>query len=372
MNRIPVASPVFSDKEAEAVYQVIKSGWVTMGPKVKEFEDQFAAYTNSKYAISMFNGTVTLHSSLIALDIGPGDEVIVPSLTYISTANAVLYVGAKLVLCDSNPETYNLDLEDIKKVITKKTKAIITVDMQGMPVNYDEIIEFANSKNIHVISDSAESIGATYKGNQIGSQALIHSFSFFGNKNITTGEGGMITTNSESLMKKLKIIRNQGQEKRYEHIMLGYNYRMTECQAAIGIVQLSTLRDRIRCKQKVVSIYKKKFANINEIKLPYIPDYVTNHAWYMYTIKVDKNINRDKVVKELDSQGIETRLSFPPVHIQPYYKKRFNFSYNDYPNSIIGWERLINLPISPNILEKEINYVAEKTVGAIEKQKYNE
>ena len=168
MKKIPVASPVFSYEEEIAVSAVIKSGWVTMGPKVQEFEEKFAEYTNAKYAIAMFNGTVTLHSALVALGIGPEDEVIVPSLTYISTANAVLYVGAKLVLCDSNSKTYNIDLEDIKKVITDKTKAIITVDMQGMPVNYDEIMEYVRSKNIRVISDSAESRIA-YNGAQIGS-----------------------------------------------------------------------------------------------------------------------------------------------------------------------------------------------------------
>lgn len=370
MNRIPVASPIFTDKEANAVSDVIKSGWVTMGPKVKEFEERFASYTNSKYAIAMFNGTVTLHSSLIALDIKPGDEVIVPSLTYISTANAVLYVGAKLVLCDSNPKTYNVDLDDIKKVITDKTKAIITVDMQGMPVNYDEIIDFANSKGIPVISDSAESIGASYGGSTIGSQALIHSFSFFGNKNITTGEGGMITTNDETIMKKLKIIRNQGQEQRYKHIMLGYNYRMTECQAAIGIVQLSSLEERISNKKKIVKKYQKGFDKCNLINLPFIPNYVTSHAWYMYTINLSLTVDRDKVVKELDDLGIETRLSFPPVHIQPFYIEKYNFDESDYPNCIESWKRLINLPISPNLTNEEINFVIENTIAVAEKNSW--
>ena len=193
--RIPVACPVFTFEEEEAVRSVIKSGWVTMGEKVKEFEHDFAKFTNSKYAIAMFNGTVTLHSALLALGLKPEDEVIVPSLTYISSPNTVLYSGAKLVLCECNPRTYNLEVEDIKKVITSKTKAIMTVDMQGMPVDYDKIKDFATKNGLFVIGDSAESLGAKYKENAVGSQVDLHSFSFFGNKNITTGEGGMLTTN---------------------------------------------------------------------------------------------------------------------------------------------------------------------------------
>lgn len=366
MKRIPVASPVFSSEEELAVSNVIRSGWVTMGPKVLEFEELFAKYTSTKYAIAMFNGTVTLHSALIALGIGPGDEVIVPSLTYISTANAVLYVGAKLVLCDSNPQTYNVELTDIKKVITKRTKAIITVDMQGMPIDYENIMNFANQKNISVISDSAESIGATYKNNQIGSQAHIHSFSFFGNKNITTGEGGMLTTNSESLMKKLKIIRNQGQEERYKHIMLGYNYRMTECQAALGIVQLKTLKNRLKLKEKIIKNYNSFFSKCDLISIPNIPNYVTNHAWYMYTISLDKTLNRDLITKELDKIGIETRVSFPPVHIQPFYVEKFGFKEDDFPNCMIGWKQLINLPISPNLPLEDLNYVAENVIKLVQ------
>ena len=336
-----------------------------MGPKVQEFEEKFAEYTNAKYAIAMFNGTVTLHSALVALGIGPEDEVIVPSLTYISTANAVLYVGAKLVLCDSNSKTYNIDLEDIKKVITDKTKAIITVDMQGMPVNYDEIMEYVRSKNIKVISDSAESIGATYNGAQIGSQADLHSFSF-GNKNITTGEGGMITTNDESLMKKLKIIRNQGQEERYKHIMLGFNYRMTECQAALGIVQLNSLETRLNHKENIVKHYNEFFSKSEFIDSPLMPNYVTKHAWYMYTINLHSSIERDRVTEELDKLGIETRKSFPPVHIQPFYIKKYGFNIHDYPKAMKGWSQLINLPISPNLPYEDLVYVAENTIDIVE------
>ena len=263
---IPVAAPIFSEEEAKSLYEVIMSGWVTMGPKVEQFEKEFAEYTHSKNAIAMFNGTVTLHSALAALGIGPGDQVIVPTLTYITTANVVLYQGADLVLCECDPLTYNVRVEDIEKVMNPKVKAIITVDMNGLPVDYDQIGDYARSKGIPFISDSAESLGAIYKNIPIGSQADMNSFSFFGNKNITTGEGGMITTNDDDLAKELRILRNQGQTGRYNHTHLGYNYRMTEMQAAIGIIQLKNLEKRIKMKEKIVDTYNANFESNEKIR----------------------------------------------------------------------------------------------------------
>tara|TARA_Y100001968_G_C19451174_1_gene768711 strand:+ start:3583 stop:4698 length:1116 start_codon:yes stop_codon:yes gene_type:complete len=365
--KISLANPIFTKQEEEAVQSVIKSGWVTMGERVKKFEQNFARHAKSQFAIAMFNGTVTLHAALIALGVKPDDEVIVPTLTYISSANVVLYSGAKLVLCECNPQTYNIELEDIKKVITKKTKVILTVDMNGMPINYDQIIDFAKEKGISILGDSAESLGAIYKDSPIGSQVDLHSFSFFGNKNITTGEGGMLTTNNESLANELKILRNQGQESRYNHTRLGFNYRMTELQAAIGIVQLESLESRMLAKEKIVNTYNDYFSLCENIRIPFVPNYVTRHSWYMYTIEVDEKINRDQIVYELDKAGIETRLSFPPVHIQPYYIKKFGYKKNDYPTSLKAWEKLINLPISPNLSKVDQEYVMEKTSSIVKR-----
>src|SRR3989344_1613921 len=233
--RIPVANTFIGEEEAKAAYDAVKSGWISfLGPKVKEFETDFAREVNVKHAIAVSNGTAALHVALAAIGISEGDEVIVPSLTFISTANAVLYQNAKPVLAECEPLTYNITAEEIEKRITKKTKAIIPVDMNGMPVDYDNILEVANKYNIPVVADSAESLGARYKGRKIGAIAPVHIFSFFPNKNISTGEGGMITTNDYELAKKMRIIMNQGQDYRYHHVELGYNYRMTNFQAAIG------------------------------------------------------------------------------------------------------------------------------------------
>ena len=363
---IPVAAPVFSEDEAQAVYEVIRSGWVTSGPKVAEFEQNFADFAGVKHAIAMSNGTATLHAALVAIGVGPGDEVIVPTLTYISTANVVMYQGATLVLCECDPDTYNVRTEDLEKVVTKRTKAVIAVDINGLPVDFQSISKFCEKRNIHLIADSAESLGAIYKGQTIGSQALIHSFSFFGNKNVTTAEGGMLTTNDSEIAKTLKILRNQGQTARYYHTHLGFNYRMTELQAAIGIVQLNTLGERLKSKERIVAEYVKSFETSPLISNPVVPNYVDRHAWYMFAPNFAENINRDEVVKNLARKGIETRCSFPPVHIQPYYVERFGYSEADFPESMRAWKRLINLPISPNLSDEDLKFVIESTLSAVE------
>ncbi len=248
-NFIPIAQPFLGEEEAKAVYHTIKSGWISMGKKVDEFESLCCEYLNVKYAIAMNNGTSTLSSLLTALGIKYGDEVIVPNLTYISSANVIEYHSATPILADNDPKTFNISVDNIENKITDRTKLVMSVDLKGQPVDYDEIIELCDRKGIPLIADSAESFGAIYKSKKVGSQALAHSFSFFANKNLTTGEGGLITTNDTELAKKLKIIRNQGQEGRYNHTHLGNNFRMNDITATIGIEQLKKI-DQIINKKK--------------------------------------------------------------------------------------------------------------------------
>jgi len=349
---IPVANTYIGEEEAKAAYDVIKSGWLSTGPKVKEFEAVFAQTVGAKHAIAVNSGTAALHTVLAALDIGPGDEVIVPSLTFISTANAVLYQGATPILAECDPKTYNITADIISSLITEKTKAIIPVDMNGLPVDYDSILSLAEKYNIPVIADSAESLGATYKERKIGSVAPIHIFSFFPNKNMTTGEGGMITTSSDSLAEKMRMIMNQGQDYRYHHILLGYNYRMTNFQAAIGLEQLKRLSFVLEEKEKIAENYSRAFVYCDNIETPHVPKYVTKNAWYMYTISVNKE-KRDQIVKELEFAGIQTRLSFPPIHTQPLYQERFGYSNDSLPISYDAWSKLINIPIWAGLGDKQ-------------------
>jgi dTDP-4-amino-4,6-dideoxygalactose transaminase len=367
MKFIPVAKPTVGKKEADLVYKQIKSGWFSMGKKVLEFEKKVSKYLNVKYAVAMNNGTSALDSLLTALEIEPNDEVIVPSLTYISTANVVSYKRAKLVLCDSDEKTFNVDHKSLLKKITKKTKLIIVTDMKGMPIDYDFFVKLSKKTKINIIADSAESFGAKYKKKFVGSQLLAHTFSFFANKNITTGEGGMVVTNNKILKDKLKIIRNQGQNKRYNHIVLGNNYRMTDINASIGIEQLKKLKKTIVEKERVSKKYNKIFMNVKEVKTPYIPSYVSQHSWYNYTIKVPSNI-RDSLVKFLYKKNVETRLSFPPVHIQPYYKKKYKYKNNSFKKSFKTYSEFIDLPIWANLSQKQILYIGNIIINFLKKK----
>lgn len=361
---IPVANVFVGEEEAKAVYDVVKSGWLSMGKKTKEFEERFAKVVGAKHGIAVNNGTSALHLALAAIGAKHGDEVILPSLTFISTANVVLYQNARPVLVECDPKTYNVTADIIEKAITKKTKAIIPVDMNGMPADYDEILEIAEKHSIPVIWDSAESLGAKYKGRIVGSIAPIHVFSFFPNKNITTGEGGMITTDNDELCEKMKVLRNQGQDNRYHHIVIGYNYRMTEVQAAIGIEQLKKLERVVVEKQRIANVYNKEFAETRHIWPPFVPNYVSQHAWYMYAVNVDGH--RDEIVKKLKERGIDTRLSFPPIHIQPVYKEMFKFSENSLPVTYAAWSRLVNIPIWPGLDKARQQYVIDTLIDICE------
>lgn len=358
MDFIPIANTYIGEEEAKAVYDVVRSGWISMGKKVQEFENNVANYVGAKYALAMNNGTSTLHSILIALGVGPGDEVILPTLTYISTSNVVLYLGATPVLCECDPVTFNVEPEHIREKMTPKTKAFMTVDMKGLPVDFDAFHELSQETGVPFVSDSAESLGAIYKGNKVGSQALVHSFSFFANKNITTGEGGMITTDDKDLYDKLVIIRNQGQEGRYNHTWLGNNFRMPDLLAVFGIEQFKRVDWLMEEKSKLAEYYSNGFRGNMDVKAPLVPDYVDRPSWYMYSILVDSK-KRNGLLEYLKTNNIDTRLSFPPVHIQPYYVDRFNYQPQDYPISLNAFESFVDIPIWVGMGHERQDYVID-------------
>ncbi len=362
--KIPVANVTLGEEEAEAVAAIVRSGRLSSGPKVKEFEGAFCDYTGARHAIAVNNGTAALHLILAALGVGPGDEVVCPSLTFIATANAVLYQGATPVLCECDGKTYNVTGDIIRARVTERTKAIIPVEMNGLPVDYDDILSQAKELGIPVVMDSAESLGAAYKGRKVGSIASLHCFSFFPNKIITTGEGGMITTDDDELQARMRRILNQGQDYRYHHVVLGYNYRMTEIQAALGLTQLKRIETLLDEKERIARRYTAAFASLKGVRPPHVPPYATRHSWYMYSVQVSPMI-RDAVVAELNCSGIETRLSFPPVHIQPFYQEKFGFTPDDLPITHRAWAGKIDLPVWPGIGEVEQNFVIEKLLAAV-------
>lgn len=353
----PVAEPKFGDAELRYVSECILTGWVSSAGKfVTKFEEQFSEFCGTKFAVSSSSGTTALHLSLLALGIGPGDEVIVPSFTFISTANAVTFTGAKPVFVDSEPNTWNIDPVEIKKAVTVKTKAIIPVHVYGHPANMDPILDIARECNLAVVEDAAEAHGALYKGKKVGSFGDMGIFSFYGNKIITTGEGGMIVTDNEELAEKMRVLRDHGMDpkRRYWHSVLGYNYRMTNIQAALGVAQMERINQIIKQKRINATLYSKGLQDIPGITLPPEAVWAKNIYW-LYSILIDEEkfgMSSKELGKQLKKRGIETRPLFPPVHQQPIYNTGQNLPVS---------ERLsrcgLSLPSSVNLNGDEIERI---------------
>jgi perosamine synthetase len=363
MNKfIPISEPSITQKEIDYVTDAVKSGWVSsLGHYINEFENKFAEYIGVKYALTTSNGTTALHLALVSLGIKEGDEVIVPDLTFVATANAVTYTGAKPIFVDIDTETWCIDPASIKKSITKKTKAIIPVHLYGHPADMEPIMEIAQEYSLYVIEDAAEAHGAEYKSKKVGSLGTCGVFSFYGNKIITTGEGGMITTDNGELFERAKYLRDHAmsKEKRYWHTETGYNYRITNLQAALGLAQLERIDEIIEKKRKIFSWYKEFLEDIKGIRLNPEKRWAKNVFWMVCAV-LDKDfgISRDELMIRLKEKGIDTRPFFYPMSEMPMYWHSSNYS-NPITKTIS--ERGINLPSGVNLSEKDIKYICTTT-----------
>lgn len=363
--RLPVAEPSLGEKELLYVSECVLTGWVSSAGKfVTRFEQMFAKFCETRYAIATSNGTTALHLALLALDIGLGDEVIVPTLTFIATANAVAYTGARPVFVDSEAQTWNIDPAQIEQAITPRTKAIIPVHLYGHPANMEPILEMANHYGLAVIEDAAEAHGARYKGQRVGGIGDIGTFSFYGNKIITTGEGGMIVTNRADLAEKMRILRDHGMSptRRYWHPVLGYNYRLTNIQAALGVAQMEKIETILAAKRRIAQAYTEALSGIAGLTLSPEASWAENVYW-LYSILVDEHffgMERDVLMAILKSQGLDTRPLFPPIHTQPIYATG---------QCLPVAERLaaqgLSLPSSPNLNREDITRIASAISLAI-------
>ncbi len=362
--KIPVASPDLSGNEINYVLDAIESGWVSSnGSYIDKFETAFAEYLGVRHALTCCNGTAAVHLSLLALGIGPGDEVIVPTFTFVATANAVVYTGATPVFIDCDPLTWNLDPSRIKPLITHRTKAIIVVPLYGHPCDMDPIREVATEYHLAVIEDSAEALGAAYKGSRCGTLGDIGTFSLYGNKTITTGEGGMVVTNNDDLALRVRLFKNQGMdpERRYWFPVIGHNYRMTNIQAAIGLAQLERIDEFLSHRRQIASWYGKAFSSIPGITLPIVREYA-DHGWWMYSMLLDDKFvdKRDDVIAALAARGVDSRPFFYPMHTLPMYA-----SYKgDYPVADSIAALGINLPTFVGLNQRDIQYISD-SVGAV-------
>jgi perosamine synthetase len=354
--KYPVYQPNLTGKEKEYVEECLDSTWISSkGKFIKQFEDNFSNFIGIKNSAAVSNGTVALHVALLALGIGKDDEVIVPTFTYIASVNSIHYIGAKPVFVDSDPITWQIDPEKIREKITKKTKAIMAVHIYGHPCEMDSIKKIADENNLFIIEDCAEAIGTYYKDKHAGLFGDISTFSFFGNKAITTGEGGMVCTNNDSLHDLVIRLKGQGLAKNQEyfHDIIGYNYRMTNICAAIGCAQLERI-DEILLKKKSVAEYY--IEGIKDLKIDYHRKTGNvKHSYWMFTILVNSEKERTELRKYLGENGIETRPTFHPVHTMPMY-----FEKSHYPVAEDLGKRGINLPSYPDLRKEDIEYITDK------------
>lgn len=362
---IPVSEPNITEIEKKYIKEAVDSTWISStGKFINLFENSFADYLKVKHSISVTNGTVALHLALLALGIGEGDEVIVPNFTYIATANAVMYTGATPIFASFNNETLNIDEESIEKLITNKTKAIICVHLYGNSCNIRRMQEISRKYNLYLIEDAAEAIGTEYNGQKIGSYGDISTFSFYGNKTITTGEGGMVVTNSDTLANKIKILKDQGMSRvqRYWFDEIGYNYRMTNIQAAIGYGQMQRINELVGKKVENAKIYDELLKSEDGIKLIRTEENSKNSFW-MYSIILDgyNDEKRNVLMEELKGRGVETRPFFYLMTEMPPYKN-YRKDNQDYDLKCEISNSGINLP-SSTILDKEnIEYVCNTLI----------
>ncbi len=351
---IPIAKPIIADDEIDEVVKVLRSGFIAQGPKVAEFEEKFAEYLGIKYAVAVSSGTTALHLALLAAGIGPNDEVITTPFTFAATGNSVLHVGAKPVFIDIDNKTYNLNPENIENAITDKTKAVMPVHLYGQPAEMDTIKQIAEEHDLIVIEDAAQAHGAVYKGKKAGSLGDMGCFSFYPTKNMTTSEGGIITTENEEMAEKARVLRSHGESERYTHVVLGYNFRMTDIAAAIGIVQLKKL-DKFNEKRIANAKYlTERIDKINGITAPFVSADV-KHVYHQYTIRVGRS-RRNELMEFLNSKGIGTGIHYPkPIYEQKLYKE-LGFSASC-PEAEAASSEVLSLPVHPSLEKNDLEKI---------------
>lgn len=374
---IPIAKPYLTAEDAQAAYDTIMTGWITQGPRVAEFEEKFAAYTGARFAVAVSNCTTGLHLAMIVSGIGEGDEVICPSMSYIATANSVKYVGALPVFAEIDPETYNLDIADVEKRITPRTRAILLVHQIGMPADIDAFRDLCNRRNLMLIEDAACAAGSSYKGGKIGSHSDLVCFSFHPRKVISTGDGGMITTNNEEFYNRMKLLRQHGMSisdrVRHgstklvfeDHLEVGYNYRMTDIQAAVGIRQLEKLDWIVEERRKIAAFYLRALSDIPWIRLPQEREgYFTNWQSFSIYLREESPVSRNDVMQRMLDAGVASRRGVMTSHRETAYR---NIDPNIHlPRTEDACDRSIIIPLYVPMTDEEIGKVVEVFRRSIE------
>ncbi|NTV36662.1 MAG: DegT/DnrJ/EryC1/StrS family aminotransferase [Anaerolineaceae bacterium] len=348
---ISIAKPIFGKEEEQAILDVIASGMLVQGPKVKEFEERFAEFCNVKFAIATSSGTTALHIAMLAHHIGPSDEVITTPFSFIASANCVLYAGAKPVFADIEPHYFTIDPVEIEKKITKNTKAIIPVHLYGQSCDMDAIVKIAEKHNLAIVEDACQAHGTTYRGRMVGSFGTA-CYSLYATKNMTTIEGGMITTNDPVIAEQARLLRNHGSPKTYEHVLLGYNMRMTDLSAAIGLVQLRKLKEWNTKRRENAAYLTEHLSKLAGIHTPEIREQC-EHVFHQYTIRIT---DRDNVAQKLRESGVGVGIHYPkPIHKQPLYQ---DLGYTDVlPVAETACQQVLSLPVHPSLTKEDLDTI---------------
>jgi dTDP-4-amino-4,6-dideoxygalactose transaminase len=379
---LPYSPPLIGQEEIDEVVDTLRSGWITTGPKTRRFEEEFSQYLGAPSALALNSCTAGLHAALVALGIGPGDEVITTCMTFAASVNVIEHVGATPVLVDVEPDTLNFNPELVEQAITSRTKAILAVHFAGHPVDLDAIKKIARERNLFLVEDAAHAIGAKYRDRWIGSGDNPTAFSFYATKNMTTGEGGMLTGDSE-LISRARMISLHGMSReawsryqkggnwRYEILMPGFKYNMTDIQAALGLCQLRRLAGFQRRREEIAEQYTRAFSELPELDLPTTRSEVL-HAWHLYVLRVRggaSTIGRDHVVESLANRNIGTSVHFIPIHTHPYYRDKYGYRPMDFPVAFTNFERMLSIPLNPSMTDQDVADVIEAVIDTIKQSR---
>ncbi|OGZ63469.1 MAG: polysaccharide biosynthesis protein [Candidatus Staskawiczbacteria bacterium RIFCSPLOWO2_01_FULL_37_25b] len=369
---IPLSKADITDAEIKEVLEVLKSKRLALGPKLERFEKETAKFAGVKYAVAVNSGTSALHLIIRALGIGKSDGVITTPFSFISSSNCILYERANPVYVDIDKKTFNIDVSKIEQVITKKTKAILAVDIFSHPADWDELKKIAKKHALFLIEDSAEALGSEYKGKKCGSFGDAAIFAFYPNKQLTTGEGGIILTDNEKIANFCRSSANQGRKVEngawLDHVMLGYNYRLDEMSCALGLAQIKRADEIIKKRRRAAELYNKKLKNIKELEIPYVGKN-SKISWFVYPVKLAKKFagrKRDIIINKMGKRGISCRDYFQPIHLQPFYRDQFGYKEGDFPITEDTAKRTLALPFFSDLSEKEIDFVVKNLKEAVE------
>lgn len=373
--KVPLSSPDIIEKDIEAVVGVMKTRFLSIGPKIVEFEKRMSEYAGVKYAVAMNSGTSALHLIIRGMGIKEGDKVLTTPFSFISSSNCILFEKAQPLFVDIEKETLNLDADKVEEKLKSmskedlaKVKALLVVDAFGQSADWDRFEEIARKYNLFLIEDSAEALGSEYKGRKCGSFGGAGVFAFYPNKQITTGEGGILVTDDAELARLARSMRSQGRGESGEwldHERLGYNYRMDELSSALGCSQMERIEEILEKRAKVAGMYGERLAEVEEVEVPYIAPYVSRMSWFVYVVRLDRGIDRNKVIKYLNEEGVQCKPYFTPIHLQPFYRKMFGYKEGDFPITEDVTGRTIALPFFNNLKEEQIDYVVEKVKEGI-------